>query len=97
MGGEWADSSSGATNSVNFVLRQQGSAVNGTITMDGTPCLTSGVVEGIVSGHDVTLNVSQRELELTFEGMLNGATMSGTYTNTCDGLSGPWSVTQAKS
>jgi len=94
--GTWTDSSSGTASGLSLFLHQQGSQVTGDINIEGTACLSSGVVNGIVSGTDVTLRVSQRELELVFEGTLNGNKMSGTYTNSCDGLSGPWSVTQAK-
>ncbi len=69
---------------------QQGSALEGTITIEGTACLTAGVVRGTLSGNDIDFGVVQREVEVNYTGTVFGDTMSGTYSTTCDNARGEW-------
>ncbi len=71
---------------------QRGHALDGTITMDGTACLSSGVVRGTVSGLRVDFSVVQREVIIDFVGRISSATMSGTFSTGCDIGKGKWTM-----
>jgi hypothetical protein len=92
--GTWTDDQSGTQNSLTFTLRQQGSVLDGSIAIDGTACLSGGVVQGEAHGHFLRFTVVGREVRMTFNGSFSGTTMNGTYTTTCEAPTGTWNATK---
>lgn len=94
--GQWTDPGTGVSSSLVFSLDQSGSDLTGSLTIDGTSCLSGGVLVGEAHGTAVRFDVKDREVEITYDGTLHGTTMSGEYFSTCDAPRGTWSVVKQK-
>jgi hypothetical protein len=71
---------------------QVGADLEGSITLDGTACLGSGVVRGTVDELHIAFTVGQRDVTIEYEGTIAGGTMSGTFLTRCDIDSGTWTM-----
>ncbi len=90
--GTWVNvTPDGAAGTLELTWVQKGTALEGTITIEGTACLNAGTTTGSLSGRDVVFGVAQREVRVDFTGTVSGDTMSGTYSSiNCDGAAGNW-------
>jgi len=95
--GEWV-SDSGVGNFLSGVLTHTGQTLSGYINIDGSPCYSSGTVDGTVVDDSVTFGAvftgSQR---IDFSGAVDilGKTMKGRYTvsgGACGGDTGGWAL-----
>jgi hypothetical protein len=92
--GTWANTSpDNSTGSLEIVWTQDGSGLQGTLTMSGVACFTAGGIEGTVDGNQVTFQVLLRD-EVEFEGTIAGDRVSGTFSLSCDGSEGTWEATR---
>jgi hypothetical protein len=62
--------------------------------MDGTACLSGGILTGSYDGREIEFTVGQRGVEMRFEGTAAAATMTGTFESACDNMNGTWTVTR---
>jgi hypothetical protein len=95
--GPWADSTGNTTGTFELGWRQDGSKLTGTITINGTFCLTGGAVTGDLGGSRIEfelVGLAQRNVELKYEGTATGLRMSGTYSTNCDNTTGTWKATK---
>jgi hypothetical protein len=90
--GTWAAPAAGAGGSLELVLTRGGATAEGTLTIDGTACLASGVVDGAVGGGQILFSISQRGVTFAFSGTTTGPVMEGRFSADCDDLAGTWSL-----
>ena len=94
--GTWTNTSpDNATGSLEIVWTQNGSALQGDLTMSGVACFTAGGIQGTVDGNAVTFQVLLRD-EVEFEGTIAGDRVSGTFSVSCDGSEGTWEATRQR-
>jgi hypothetical protein len=86
----------GGSGSLELTLTGKGADFGGSITMDGTACLSGGILTGAYDGRAIEFMVGQRDVEMQFVGAAQAASsMSGTFTTDCDAMDGTWSVTRS--
>jgi hypothetical protein len=73
---------------------QEGSVLSGTITIEGTPCLTDGSINGALNGNSIAFGVVQGDVQVAYTGSVSGNTMSGTYATDCGNAVGTWEATK---
>lgn len=90
IGGAWTgkwSSGRGLTGPATVTFDQSGSSIKGTFTMDKSPCITGGTVEGSVDGQHLTGHLksgtSHIEVDLT---LTDTDRMDGTYDAVAAGL-----------
>lgn len=82
----------GGSGSIGLTLTGKGADFGGSITMDGTACLSGGILTGAYDGRDIEFTVGQRDVEIRFAGTADDATIVGTFATDCDGMDGTWTV-----
>lgn len=94
--GEWQNTTPDASRGTfRIQWTQSGSALSGTITITGTPCLTGGSINGSLSGSALNFGVVTGQSQVSYTGTVSGNTMSGTYTTSCGNAQGTWKATKA--
>ena len=93
--GSWQDPVTGGSGSIGLTLTGKDAGFGGSITMDGTACLSGGILDGAYDGRDIGFVVTQRGVEMRFAGTAQNATISGTFATDCDGMDGTWTVTRS--
>jgi hypothetical protein len=93
--GTWADPVTGGSGSLELTLTGKGADFGGSITMDGTACLSGGILTGAYDGRDIEFEVGQRDVEIRFVGRASAAAITGTFASDCDGMDGTWTVTRS--
>ncbi len=66
--GTWQDPVTGGSGSLELTLNGKGSDFGGSITMDGTACLSTGILDGATTGAPSSSAVTQRAVEVRFRG-----------------------------
>ena len=90
--GTWQDPVTGGSGSLEVTLTGKDADFGGTITMDGTACLSGGILDGAYDGRDIGFVVTQRGVEMRFAGTAQNATITGTFATDCDAMDGTWTV-----
>jgi len=93
--GTWADPVTGGSGSLELTLTGKGADFGGSITMDGTACLSGGILTGAYDGRDIEFEVGQRDVEMRFVGRASAAAIAGTFASDCDAMDGTWTVTRS--
>lgn len=93
--GTWQDPVTGGSGSLELTLTGKDATFGGSITMDGTACLSGGILDGAYDGRDIGFVVTQRGVEMRFAGTAQNATISGTFATDCDAMDGTWTVTRS--
>jgi hypothetical protein len=93
--GSWEDPGTGAMGNLELVLTGRGSDFRGSIMMDGTACLQNGILVGSYERATIAFTVTQRGTVIEFEGIVDDAHMSGTFSSECDALDATWTVQRA--
>ncbi len=90
--GTWTSTNpdDGSTGTFEIQWAQAGSALSGTITVNGTPCLTTGAITGTLAGDAIEFGSIQGQFDVDFSGTVAGETMSGTYSTSCGPAEGDW-------
>ncbi len=92
--GTWTNTSpDDATGSLEVIWTQDGSALEGTLSMTGGSCFTEGGFQGTIVGDKVQFGVVGRD-QVAFEGTISGDRISGTFTISCDTSQGTWEATR---
>jgi hypothetical protein len=94
--GTWM-SSTGMGGDVSATLTQTGADVEGTMTIDGSPCFSVGNVSGTVSGNRISTGAFfSGDSRVNFNGTVVGDSISGTYeavrAGACTGDQGTFSL-----
>lgn len=89
------DPVTGCSGSLELTLNGKGSDFGGSITMDGTACLSNGILDRAYDGRDIEFRITQRAVEVRFVGEADAATMTGTFTTDCDAMDGTWTATRS--
>lgn len=94
--GTWANTTPDHSTGT-FIVRwvQTGSTLTGTITIDGTPCLTGGTITGTIAGGTIRFGAVKGQVEVAFVGAVAGSTMGGTYSTGCGNAKGNWQAGKA--
>ena len=94
--GTWTNTSGGAASGTFQIdWQQQGSKLNGTIAITGTPCLAGGRITGNLDGDAIDFGVVSGAYKVNYKGSLSGTTMSGTYSTDCGNSKGTWEASKA--
>jgi len=92
--GTWQNTSpDDASGAFEMTLEQEGSTMTGSIVVDGTPCLTTGEISGVVSNGEIQFGAVKAQSEIVFTGSLGeGDTMGGSYQASpdCANATGSW-------
>jgi hypothetical protein len=79
-----------------MTLILSGGLLSGTISVQGTPCVTSAKVIGGAERGLITFGAIKNGAGITFDGNVDGDTMSGHYrTANCGTDTGTWAATRA--
>lgn len=93
--GSWAnttpDSSKG---SFTIEWMQSGSSLQGTISIQGTPCLDGGSIGGEVHGDTIEFGAVKGQVLVKYTGTIKGDSMSGTYETDCGNAEGTWEASK---
>jgi len=94
--GSWL-STTGMGGDVAATLTQTGADVEGTMTIDGSPCFSVGNVSGTVSGNRISTGAFfSGDLRVNFDGTVVGEGISGCYeavrAGACTGDTGTFSL-----
>lgn len=93
--GTWANSTPDtSTGTFELTWQQNGTALIGTIVIDGTPCLSGGAVTGKLRGSLISFGVVSGQVEVNYAGTFSGDTMSGSYATSCGNAGGEWTATK---
>ncbi len=95
--GTWHDKTPDqAAGSFVVTLAQNGTALTGSITVKGTPCLSAGTVTGTVNGTAISFGAVSGRIQISYSGSISGTTMKGTYTASaqCSDATGTWEATK---
>lgn len=94
--GTWTSTNpdDGSTGTFEIQWAQAGSNLAGTITVNGTPCLSTGAITGTLAGDAIEFGSIQSQFDVDFTGTVAGEAMSGTYTTTCGPAEGDWEATK---
>src|SRR5215204_618764 len=84
--GTWLDPVTGGSGSLELTLTGKDAEFGGSITMDGTACLSGGILDGAYDGRDIGLVVTQRGVQMRFAGTTQNSTITGTFATDCDGM-----------
>jgi hypothetical protein len=91
--GTWANQTPDhSTGALSLTWTQTGSALAGTITIDGTPCLSGGSITGTVIGNAIQFGTVSGQVVVNYTGQISGATISGTYETDCGNARGSWTA-----
>jgi hypothetical protein len=90
--GAWVDPDSGAGGSLDLTFTKGGPSAEGSLTIEGTACLTSGILDGAIDGGRVAFTVMQRGTTFEFVGTTDGRSMQGRFSADCDDLGGSWTA-----
>jgi hypothetical protein len=94
--GTWQNTSPDhASGTFEATWEQDGSYLNGSIVVEGTPCLSTGEVKGVVANGMIQFGAVKAQSEIGFTGLLgDGDTMSGSYeaSATCADATGNWTA-----
>lgn len=93
--GTWQDPVTGGSGSLELTLTGKDAEFGGSITMDGTACLSGGILTGAYDGRDIGFEVGQRDVEIRFAGTAHDGTITGTFATECDGMDGTWTVARS--
>lgn len=94
--GDWENTSPDSSRGTFTIQWQQlGTGLTGTITVNGTPCLTGGSISGSVSGDHIDFGVVTGQAQVVYTGSVNGTKMSGTYSTSCGNAQGNWTATKS--
>lgn len=93
--GTWQDPVTGGSGSLELTLTGKDAEFGGSITMDGTACLSGGILTGAYDGRDIGFMVGQRDVEIRFAGTAQDAMIAGTFATDCDGMDGTWTVVRS--
>ena len=85
----------GGSGSIELTLTGKDAEFGGSITMDGTACLSGGILDGAYDGRDIGFVVTQRGVQMRFAGTAQNATISGTFATDCDAMDGTWTATRS--
>lgn len=77
--GSWSSSIVVQGGAVTAQLVQNGTVLSGSFTIDGSPCLNTGDIDGVVSGTSVDFTVTSGVDDIHISGTYNGTLISGTY------------------
>ncbi len=72
--------------------QQNGTALIGTIVIEGAPCLSAGAVTGKLRGSLITFGVVSGQAEVNYAGTFSDDTMSGSYATNCGNAEGEWTA-----
>ncbi len=94
--GTWANQTpDNAVGTFEIQWEQHGDKLVGTISIDGTPCLDGGSIEGTLrDGNSINFGVVQGQVEVLYAGTVKDDQMSGTYATDCGKASGDWEATR---
>jgi len=103
IAGNWSFSSQSSLVVVtgSGTIQQNGNALSGQVTLNGTPCATSATLTGTISGNTVNFQLQEGSQAVSFTGTVtaNGTGISGTYTapigGCTNGDSGNWAATKS--
>ena len=75
---------------------QSVSTLEGTSSIEGTPCLSGGTISGSIDGNDISFGAVQGQVEVSYEGTVSadGGEMSETYSTDCGNAKGSWDATK---
>jgi len=90
--GTWLDPVTGGSGSLELTLTGKDAEFGGSITMDGTACLSGGILDGAYDGRDIGFVVTQRGVQMRFAGTTQNSTITGTFATDCDGMDGTWTA-----
>jgi len=93
--GTWQDPVTGGSGSLELTLTGKDAEFGGSITMDGTACLSGGILNGAYDGRDIGFMVGQRDVEIRFAGTAQAGMITGTFATDCDGMDGTWTVARS--
>lgn len=93
--GTWQDPVTGGSGSLELTLTGKDAEFGGSITMDGTACLSGGILTGAYDGRDIGFMVGQRDVEIRFAGTAQAGTITGTFATDCDAMDGTWTVVRS--
>ncbi len=85
----------GGSGSIELTLTGKDAEFGGSITMDGTACLSGGILDGAYDGRDIGFVVTQRGVQMRFAGTAQNATISGTFATDCDAMDGTWTAVRS--
>lgn len=94
--GTWTSTNpdDGSTGTFEIQWAQAGSNLAGTITVNGTPCLSTGAITGTLAGDAIEFGSIQSQFDVDFMGTVAGEAMSGTYSTNCGPAEGDWGATK---
>jgi hypothetical protein len=94
--GTWTDTSPDhSTGSFQLRWQEQGTALTGTIVVNGTRCLTNGTITGGLNGDTISFGAVAGQVVVTYTGKVSGTTMSGTYGTACGNAVGTWQASKS--
>jgi hypothetical protein len=93
--GTWTDTSPDTSSGTfELVWQQDGSSLDGTITVHGTACLTDAGITGVLSGGQISFGAVEGQVTISYDGDVagDGASMQGTYqaSASCANATGDW-------
>lgn len=89
--GTWSSSVTDESGTVSVVLLVNGTVISGSMDLSGSPCISTGSIDGTVSGNSVSFGVILGDDEIQFSSTYSDGTISGTYSVTsglCSGDTG---------
>ncbi len=96
--GSWSSSIVNQGGTLSAQLVQTGTSLTGTFSIDGSPCISSGDIDGTISGLSIDFVVTSGIDDVHISGTLNGSTIVGTYSisiGLCAGDQGTFSLSLA--
>jgi hypothetical protein len=100
LGGTWSGtyastSDPGSDGTFVLVWTQTGAALNGTINVANSECVSLGTITGTVAGSQITFGAVEGAFSISYEGTVAGNTMAGTYSSPpCGGAAGTWEASK---
>jgi hypothetical protein len=76
-------------------FQQDGDALSGTISIEGTPCLTGGSITGTLVGDEIEFGAVEGQVEVEYRGTVDGDRMAGTWSTDCGDADGDWEAARA--
>lgn len=89
--GTWSSNITDNSGTVSVVLLLNGTVISGSMDLSGSPCISTGVINGTVSGNSVSFGVISGDDEIQFSATYSDGIISGTYsvtTGLCSGDEG---------
>jgi len=75
--GSWTEKEGTGSGEINLSLSQSDTSINGTASVTGSECISTGTVSGNISGDQVTLTIVSGAEQATFSAVYNHPTMNG--------------------